>query len=170
MQEVTAGTTSQAAPPSPADRQARRRSALRKNSAGICVMLLIQYGLGMGVNLYARVPAADHDAGLAASLGRVLTSQPAILAVHAAVGLLMLVAGVTVLTRAVLTRRALAIAASAAGLAGIVGAAVSGDAFVSNGQAGASMAMAILTGVALLCYLANLLMAGAPRTIPGLPR
>ena len=122
-------------------------------------MLLVEHGLGMGVNLYARVPAADHGAGLAASLGRVLTSQPAILAIHAAVGLLMLVAGVSVLTRAVLTRHSLAIAASAAGLAAIVAAAVSGDAFVSNGQAGASMAMAILTGVALLCYLADLLMA-----------
>jgi hypothetical protein len=32
------------------------------------------------------------------------------------------------------------------------------------------MAMAILTGVALLCYLANLLMSGAPATTPGLPR
>jgi hypothetical protein len=170
MQEITAGTTSQATRPAPADRQTRRRSALRKNSAAICVMLLVQYGLGMGVNLYAQVPASDHGAGLAASLGRVLTSQPAILAVHAAVGLLMLVAGVSVLTRAVLTRHALAIAASAAGLAGIVAAAVTGDAFVSNGQAGASMAMAILTGVALLCYLANLLMSGAPATTPGLPR
>lgn len=64
--------------------------------------------------------------------------QPAILATHAAVGLLMLVAGVSVLTRAVLTRHALAIAASAAGLAGIVAAAVSGDAFVSNSGTAAS--------------------------------
>ncbi|HEX5291011.1 MAG TPA: hypothetical protein VFX25_19290 [Streptosporangiaceae bacterium] len=170
MQEITAGSTSQATQPSPADRQTRRRSALRKNSAGICVMLLVQYGLGMGVNLYARVPAADRGAGLAASLGRVLTSQPAILAVHAAVGLLMLVAGVTVLTRAVLTRHALAIAASAAGLAGIVAAAVTGDAFVSSGGAGASMAMAVLTGVALLCYLATLLLAGPPATTRERPR
>jgi len=50
------------------------------------------------------------------------------------------------------------IAASAAGLAAIIAAAFSGAAFVSDEQAGASMAMAILTGVALLCYLANLLM------------
>ena len=54
-------------------------------------MLLVQYGLGMGVNLYARVPAADHGAGVAAALGRALTSQPVVLAVHAVLGLLMLV-------------------------------------------------------------------------------
>jgi hypothetical protein len=91
------------------------------------------------------------------ALGRALTSQPAILSVHTAVGLLMLVAGVSVLARAVLARQRKVIATSAAGLAAIIAAAVSGDAFVSNGQAGASMAMAILAGVALLCYLANLL-------------
>lgn len=104
-------------------------------------------------------------AGLVVALGRALTSQPAILAVHTAVGLLMLVAGVSVLARAVLARHRKAIATSAAGLAAIIAAAVSGDAFVSNGQVGASMAMAILTGVALLCYLANLLIVDSTVSI-----
>lgn len=140
-----------------AARQARRRSALRTNSAAICVMLLVQYGLGMGVNLYAQVPAADQGTGLAVAVGRALTSQPAVLAAHTALGLLMLVAGISVLARAIRARHRQAIAASAVGLAAIVAAAFSGAAFVSNGQDGASMAMAVLTGVALLCYLANLL-------------
>jgi hypothetical protein len=67
------------------------------------------------------------------------------------------VAGVSVLVRAIVARHRPAIASSAAGLAAIAAAAFSGATFVSNGQDGASMAMAILTGVALLCYLANLL-------------
>jgi peptidoglycan/LPS O-acetylase OafA/YrhL len=144
-----------------AARQARRRSGLRKNSAGICVMLLVQYGLGMGVNLYAEVPAADHGTGLAAAVGRALTSQPAVLATHTAVGLLMLVAGTNVLVRAIRARHRGAIAASAAGLAAIIAAAFAGAAFVSSEQAGASMAMAVL-----LCYLANLLMVG-PAAVVG---
>ena len=139
-------------------RQARRRSGLRTNSAAICVMLLVQYGLGMGVNLYAQVPAADQGSGLAVAVGRALTSQPAVLATHTALGLLMLAAGISVLVRAIRARHRRAIAASATGLAAIIAAAFSGAAFVSNGQAGASMAMAVLTGVALLCYLANLVM------------
>jgi hypothetical protein len=130
-------------------------------------MLLVQYGLGMGVNLYAEVPAADHGTGLVAAVGRALTSQPAVLATHTAVGLLMLVAGITVLVRAIRARHRGAIAASAAGLAAIIAAAFSGAAFVSSEQAGASMAMAVLTGVALLCYLANLLMVG-PAAMAGL--
>ena len=153
-------TTDRTARHAPGTRQARRVSALRKNSFGISAMLLVQYGLGMGVNLYARVPAADRGAGVIAALGRALTSQPVVLAAHTALGLLMLVAGISVLVRAVRARHRGAIAASAAGLAAITAAAFSGAAFVSNDQAGASMAMAVLTGVALLCYLANLLMVG----------
>lgn len=170
MPNIKAMTIDRTGRPSPTGWQARRRSALRKNSAEICVMLLVQYGLGMGVNLYAQVPAGDRGAGLAGALGRALTSQPTVLAVHAVVGLLMLVAGISVLTRAILARHRRAIAASAAGLAAITAATVSGAAFVSNGQVGASMSMAVLTGVALLCYLANLLMSGPPATIsPGRP-
>jgi hypothetical protein len=155
-------TTDRTARHAPGTRQARRVSALRKNSFGISAMLLVQYGLGMGVNLYARVPAADRGAGVIAALGRALTSQPVVLAVHAALGLLMLVAGVSVLVRAILARHPGAITTSAVGLAAIFAAAFSGATFVGDGQDGASMAMAILTGVALLCYLVNLL-AVVPR-------
>jgi hypothetical protein len=168
MPGIKAMSINRTARHSPAAGQARRRSGLRTNSIAIFMMLLAQYGLGMGVNLYARVPAADHGAGVTAALGRALTSQPAVLAAHAALGLLMLVAGISVLTRAILTRHRRAIAASAAGLAAIIAAAVSGATFVSNQQASASMAMAILTGVAMLCYLATLLVASQPTAI--LPR
>ena len=78
-------------------------------------------------------------------------------------------AGVSVLVRAIVARHRLAIAFLAVGLAAIA-AAFSGATLVSNGQDGASMAMAILTGVALVCYLANLPAAGliaATRETPG---
>ena len=153
-------TVDPAARDAQAARQARRRSALRTNSATICVMLLVQYGLGLGVNLYAQVPADGHGGALAVTVGRAMTSQPAVLAAHTALGLLMLVAGISVLIRALLARHRKAIASSALGLAAIIAAAFSGASFVSRGQAGASMAMAVLTGVALLCYIANLLLAG----------
>ena len=84
MPDSKAMTIDPAAVDARAARQARRRSGLRRNSAAICLMLLVQYGLGI----------------------------------------------------------------------------FSGAAFVSSDQAGASMAMAVLTGVALLCYLANLLLVG----------
>jgi hypothetical protein len=60
MPGIKSGNLDPAVRYSPAAKQARRRSGLRKNSFAIFVMLLAQYGLGMGVNLYAPVPAADH--------------------------------------------------------------------------------------------------------------
>jgi hypothetical protein len=75
----------------------------------------------------------------------------------------MLVAGVSVLTRAVLARHRASIAASAVGLAAIIGAAFSGTSFVSSGHDGSSMAMGTLALVALLCYCVNLFTV-VPRT------
>ena len=149
MPGIKAVAIGRAARRSPVTRRTRRLSGLRKNSFAISAMLLVQYGLGMGINLYARVPAADQGAGIIAALGQALISQPVVLAIVA--------------------RHRPAIASSAAGLAAIAAAAFSGATFVSNGQDGASMAMAILTGVALLCYLANLLVVGPPAT-PGSER
>jgi hypothetical protein len=113
------------------------------------------------------VPAADQHHGFATALGRALTSQPAALAVHAGLGLPLLIGGVSVLVRAVLARHHTAIAASAAGLLSIIAAAATGSSFVDRGQVGASMAMAILTGVALLAYLVNLLAVVPYSTVIG---
>src|SRR5258708_17422758 len=47
-----------------AARQARRIAGLRGNSLGISLMLIAEYGLGIGVSLYVHIPAADpgeHD-------------------------------------------------------------------------------------------------------------
>lgn len=49
----------------------------------------------------------------------------------------------------------------------IGGAAVSGASFVSDSRAGASMAMAVPTGAALLCYLGNLFAAPPRATAAG---
>lgn len=60
------------------------------------------------------------------------------------------------------------IAASAAGLAAILAAGAAGASFASNGQDGSSMTS--LTGIALACYLANLLIPGQSRSPGGPPR
>jgi O-antigen/teichoic acid export membrane protein len=160
MANAGAGIANAGTRPSPADKSVRRMSGLRKNSLAISVMLLAQYGLGMGVNLYARVPRADQGRGLAVAVGRALSNPPAVLAIHAALGLLLLIAAVNVLSRAILARHRRAVAISAAGLLSIFGAAFSGASFADHGHPGESMAMAVLTAVALLCYLLNLFTLG----------
>lgn len=161
MTKTEAGVTdADTRPQSPTDPAARRVRGLRRNSLGISVMLLAQYGLGMGINLYTPVPKTDQGRGLAIAAGRALSHPPAVLAIHATLGLLLLVAAVNVLSRAIRSRQRPAITTSAAGLAAIAGAALSGAAFADHGRPGASMAMAALTAVALLCYLLNLFTLG----------
>jgi hypothetical protein len=129
---------------------------LRRTSFGVSLMLLVQYGLGIGVNLYLRVPAADQHRGVATALWRASSRSPVTLAIHAVYGLLLVLASLNVLVRAVVSRAGIAVALSLAGLLTVLGAGVSGVVFVDRGREGASMAMAILTGVALLCYVLNL--------------
>ncbi len=78
------------------------------------------------------------------------------LAIHSVYGLLLVLASINVLVRALLTRAGVPIAVSLVGLLAVAGAGVSGLVFVDRGREGSSMAMAILTGGALLCYLLNL--------------
>src|SRR5258708_36753771 len=93
MPNIKAANIERTSQHSPTARQARRLSGLRQNSAAISGMLLVQYGLGMGVNLYAKVPAADHGTGPAPPPGRAPTTPPARPPAPARPGRLMLVAG-----------------------------------------------------------------------------
>jgi hypothetical protein len=118
--------------------------ALRGNCMGAAVLLLVEFGLGMGVNLYVTVPA--HQPFFSTVFDR------AALAAHAVIAIFLLAAAVAALVRAIRARRG--VGWTAAGLVAIIAAAGSGAGFVSSGAAGASFAMALMTGIGLLSYLA----------------
>ena len=132
-----------------------RREALegvRQVSLAALVMLVVQYGLGIILNLYIPVPPAGAHAGLTQEIAK----GPLMLTVHALLGLALVGAALVLLVRAVrLEDPAMAVLA-AAGLTAIGGAFASGEIFVRNGQSAGSLAMALLTGVALLCYIGAL--------------
>src|SRR5262249_9934122 len=70
---------------------ARRLERLRGASMGAAVMLVIQFGLGVGVNLYVTLPAAvkgEGEAGGGRSVGQAF-SNGALLALHTVFGLLL---------------------------------------------------------------------------------
>jgi hypothetical protein len=121
-----------------------RLTALRGNCMGAAVLLIVQFGLGMGVNLYVTLPA--HKSFLSTVFGS------AVLAVHAIVALVLLGAAIGALVRAIRARRAVAF--TSVGLAAIIAAAIAGAAFAGNQANGASLAMALATAVAMFCYLA----------------
>lgn len=134
----------------------------RRGSLAVLVLLVAEYVFGMYVTLYATVPRADHGRGL----GSAITNGPAILSVHAALGLLLGLGALAVLVQAIIARHLAAIAASALGLLALAFASVTGASFTSSGTTADSMAMAVLTGVALLCYAASLYLLRPPSPRP----
>jgi hypothetical protein len=141
-------------------RQRSARDGVRWNSLGLSIVLLVQYALGVWVNLYVTVPKRDHGGGLPAAVGRALSNGPAALAVHAGLGLLLVLGAIALAVRAVGARHPVIIVTSLVSLLAIAGAAGSGAAFVNTGAVGASLGMALLTGVAQLGLVVNLFILG----------
>jgi hypothetical protein len=125
---------------------------VRRVSLAALIMLVVQYGLGIILNLYIAVPASDAHAGLMQEIA----GGPFMLTVHALLGLTLIGAALVLLVRAVRLGEHVIAVLAAAGLTAIGGAFASGEIFVRNGQSAASLAMALLTGVALLCYIGAL--------------
>jgi hypothetical protein len=123
-------------------------------------MLVAQYGLGIFLNLYVSVPASDHDAGLAHEIA----SGPGSLTLHATLGLVLIVTSVVLLVRAIAVRSPVIILLVALALTAILGAFAAGEVFVRGGGSNsASLIMAFLTGVALLCDIGTLVLVAAAR-------
>jgi len=111
--------------------------------------LVIQLALGMILNLYVIIPAA----GARTSYLQEIETAPGMLTAHALVALLVLVTAAILLQRAISLRDMAVIALSAIGLAALLGAFAAGEIFVRNGEPSASLSMAVLTSLALLCYI-----------------
>jgi len=137
---------------------ARRISGLRRASFAAFVMLVVQFALGIYVNLYVTVPSADHGHGF----GQAIANGPAGLTLHIVLGLLLILAALGFLVQAILARRSAFIAAALLGLLVIIGAAASGSAFTGSSKDGASMAMALLAAAGLLCYGTSLFLLPQP--------
>ncbi len=119
----------------------------------VCLVLLtglvIQLALGMVLNLYVAMPAADRRV----SYLREVETAPGVLTAHALVaGLLLATAGIMLL-RAIALRDTAVIALAATGLAVLLGAFAAGELFVRSDASSESLSMAMLTGAALLCYI-----------------
>lgn len=117
--------------------------AWRISALATSLMLLIEFGFGAGLNLFVTVPTRK------AFFSTVFGEWA--LALHAIIALGLIAAAVSTLIRSMRAGRA--ILWSSLGLVAILVATGAGAGFVNNGDAGASMAMAIAGIVALLSYV-----------------
>jgi hypothetical protein len=148
---------------SPAHTRRKGRTGLRWICLILLIGLIIQYALGMILNLYVTIPAADAQA----SYIREIETAPGMLTAHAVLGLLVLAAGAVLLLKGIALREMTVITLAVAGLAALLGAFAAGEMFVKNGDGSASLSMAILTGAALLCYTGLQAILGEPRPLMG---
>ena len=126
---------------------------IRMASFGALTMLVIQFVLGTAYSLYGTAPTSDKSVGM--------FSSP-LLAIHVILGILIIIAAIMLVVRAVQARHTPSIATTVVGLLVILGAFGGGSAFTQDGNNGASLGMAALAAVAMLCYAANLVILGKP--------
>ena len=138
--------------------QAERLARLRMSSLGVVVMLIIQFILGMIYNLYGTAPTSAKPIGL--------FSSP-VIALHVILGILLGLAAIVLLVRAIGARHKLSIWMSALGLLSIIGAGFAGLGFTGSGANSASLGMSLAFAAALACYL--VLIVVLPSAAPGRP-
>jgi hypothetical protein len=140
----------------------RRNRAARGWAFGLLVALLVQFGIGMYVNLFAHIPlhhpghgAKDFFAGSYHSVAWAETSPqaPVILAVHAGLGLLLVVGSLWLAALAIRGRRAGFVWAAVLGALCILGAGFNGASFLNYNKDANSYVMSLLFAAAVLCYI-----------------
>jgi hypothetical protein len=144
----------------------RTARGLLANAFAVVVMLLVQYVLGMWVNLFAALPKSDQGKGTFAGFGAAVAEGPVALTLHALLGTLLVVGAITLVIRAAAARKVADTVLGVVALLAIIGAWMAGSGFVGNAAVGASFGMAVTTAVALLCYVIILFV---PRRPGGLP-
>ena len=149
-------------------RRDRRNRAARGWAFGLLIALLVQFGLGMYVNLFANIPlnhpghgANDFFAGSYHSVAWAETSPhaPLILAFHAGLGLLLVVGSLWLAALAIRGRRAGFVWAAVLGALCILGAGFNGASFLNYNKDANSYVMALLFA-AVLCYIIILALPG----------
>lgn len=132
-----------------------------------CALLVVQYLLGMAVNVSTVIPArhpganaSDYFSGAVSGLGWVISSGPGWAAAHAAFGLALAVAAIATVVLARGHGR-LALGLPVAGALAVIGAGFNGASFLDYGHAFSSMIMAGLWALALACYGAGAILAAS---------
>ncbi len=136
------------------------RQRLRTRGIVMCLLLVVQFFLGMVTNLYVTIPdhhpganAQNYFSGAASSVGWAISGGAVWLAMHATLGLLLVIGAIEFIVAAARSRNATWLWASIAGAAFIMGAAFNGASFLVFNKDYSSLIMAGLFGLGLTSYI-----------------
>jgi hypothetical protein len=143
-----------------------RNQPIRTSFLWALVLLVAQFLLGMGVNLFVKIPtdhpgsnAPEYFSGVAQSVTWAILQGHILLAVHAAFGLVLVLAAVGTIVQAARIRTRGAVICAALGFIGVLGAGFNGGSFLNYRQDNSSMLMAAGFAVAVIAYSAGLYVA-----------
>jgi hypothetical protein len=138
----------------------RHRARLARTALLMVIALVIQFGIGMVVNLFVKIPDShpganppEYFGGVADSIGWAIGHGPLALATHVGLGLFLVLVSLWLIVTAVAAhdRRLITFAVSGALL--VNGAAFNGGSFLAYNKDLSSLLMALLFAVAVLCYV-----------------
>jgi hypothetical protein len=148
-----------------------KEAAFRRTLAVALAMLIVQFLLGMAVNLFVTIPTNHPGANPPEYFGGVVTSvQWAILhgglwlTLHAVWGLVLALASVGALVQAIRLGGGGRITLTALGVVGVLGGGFNGGSFLNYNQNFSSMLMAVGLALAMSAYVALLYRTPAPAT------
>lgn len=146
-------------------------TGFRRLTLAAVVLVLIQAAVGMVVNLYVTIPAhhpgsrpANYFAGSARSIGWAVTHGAPALAIHATLGLALVVVVIGVAVRSFVVGRWPVRAWSILAALLVIGAGFNGASFLDFSYAVSSLIMALLALGAVVCYTVVLFLLPGVRT------
>jgi hypothetical protein len=148
----------------PADGAAR---FIRPMLLGAIVLVLCQASIGMAVNLYVTVPRrhpgarpSNYFSGSYRSVTWAIAHGAATLAIHATLGLVLVIAVIGVAIHAIRVRRTAVAIWSVLGGLFVVGAGFNGSSFLDFNDNISSLIMALLGFASIACYATALFVLG----------
>ena len=152
----------------------RRTSTLGRLLLGAILLVLVQAGLGMVVNLYVTVPThhpgahpANYFTGSLHSVTWAIAHGAATLAVHTTLGLALVVFVVYTAVHALRSGQRAIGGWSVLGALLVIGAGFNGASFLDFAHNINSLIMSLLALAAIGCYATALMLLGAPSPPPG---
>jgi hypothetical protein len=145
-------------------------NAAVRRFAGIMVFgLLVQFLLGMAVNLFVQIPRhhpganpPEYFSGVAQSVAWAIVQGPALLIFHASLGLFLLLGGIVLFVQAVRSGPRSVAIATGVGAFAILGAGFNGGSFLNYNEDFSSMIMAGFFAVAVGAYASAMLVVPSP--------
>jgi hypothetical protein len=149
------------------------REQMRNQFLGTLIFLIIQFLVGMAVNLFVTIPT-DHPgakppeyfSGVAQSVTWAILHGHVLLQIHAVLGLLLVLNAFGLLVAAIRSRARDLIWVTSLGFLGVLGAGFNGGSFLNYNEDFSSMLMAALFAWAVIAYAVGLFVTGRPAAAP----